>query len=221
MPEEATVEPDAATETLGGKEFVFDVQTHFLQYDLERPGGNFGGGFPQANCGAADARACFDIEHYLDALFRNSDTTLAVVSAIPASDNNGPLSTARMAEGRAAAEQLCGDNRVILHGQALPAVGNVEAQLDAMSALVRDYPIGAWKVYTHSPNRWFLDDHDRSLPQVGHAFLDRVRETGVKTVCVHKGLGGTYASPVDLGPARRVTTPTSHSSRITRDTRRR
>lgn len=203
VPEEATVEPDAATETLGGNEFVFDVQTHFLQYDLERPGGNFGGGFPQANCGTADARACFDIEHYLDALFRNSDTTLAVVSAIPASDNNGPLSTARMAEGRAAAEQLCGDNRVILHGQALPAVGNVEAQLDAMSALVRDYPVGAWKVYTHSPNRWFLDDHDPSLPQVGHAFLDHVRDTGVKTVCVHKGLGGTYASPVDLGPAAR------------------
>ena len=36
IPEEATVDPDAATETLGGDEFVFDVQTHFLQYDLRR-----------------------------------------------------------------------------------------------------------------------------------------------------------------------------------------
>jgi hypothetical protein len=203
VPDEATVEPDAATEVLGGNEFVFDVQTHFLQYDLERPSGNFGGGFPQARCGAADPRSCFDIEHYLDALFRQSDTNIAVVSAIPASDNNGPLSTERMAEGRAAAEQLCGDTRLILHGQALPAVGNLTAQLDAMNALVRDYPIGAWKVYTHVPNRWFLDDHDPSLVQVGHPFLDRVREIGPKIVCVHKGLGNAYSSPVDLGPAAR------------------
>jgi hypothetical protein len=198
VPEEATVEPDAATEVLGGDEFVFDVQTHFLQYDLSQPSGNFGSGFPQASCGLADPRACFDIDHYLDALFRESDTALAVVSAIPASDNNGPLSTARMAEGRDAAHRFCGDDRVILHGQALPAIGNLDAQLDAMNALARDYQLGAWKVYTHTPAAWFLDDHDPSLPQVGGAFLQRVRETGLKIVCVHKGFGAAVS---DLGPA--------------------
>jgi hypothetical protein len=198
VPEEATVEPDAATEVLGGDEFVFDVQTHFLQYDLSQPSGNFGGGFPQAQCGLGDSRACFDIDHYLEALFRNSDTTLAVVSAIPASNNDGPLSTARMAEGRDAAHRFCGDDRVILHGQALPAVGNLGAQLDAMSALARDYELGAWKVYTHTPVSWFLDDHDPRLPQVGGPFLQRVRETGLNIVCVHKGLGAPVS---DLGPA--------------------
>jgi hypothetical protein len=198
VPEEATIEPDAAKEVLGGDEFVFDVQTHWLQYDLSQPGGNFGAGFPQASCGLADPRACFDIEHYLEALFRDSDTTLAVVSAIPASDNNGPLSTAIMAEGRDAAHRFCGDDRVILHGQALPAVGSLGTQLDAMSALVRDYQLGAWKVYTHAPVNWFLDDHDPRLPQVGNAFLDRVRETGLKIVCVHKGFGAAVS---DLGPA--------------------
>jgi hypothetical protein len=203
VPEEATVEPDAAREVLGGDEFVFDVQTHFLEYDLTRPTGNFGRGFPQAACGEPDPRACFDIDHYLDALFVHSDTNLAVVSAIPASDNDGPLSTARMAEARAVATRLCGDERLLLHGQALPALGSLGAQLDAMHALVRDYPIAAWKVYTHSPARWFLDDHDPALPAVGGPFLERVRETGVEIVCVHKGFGGAYASPVDLGPAAR------------------
>jgi len=198
VPEEATVEPDAAAEVLGGDEFVFDVQTHFLQYDLSRPSANFGAGMPQASCGLVDPRACFDVEHYLEALFRDSDTTLAVVSAIPATDNNGPLSTARMAEGREAAHRFCGDDRVILHGQALPSVGSLGAQLDAMSALARDYQLGAWKVYTHVPNPWFLDDHDPSLPQVGRPFLDRVRETRLKIVCVHKGL---LAAVSDLGPA--------------------
>ena len=203
VPDDATVDPDAAAEALGGDEFVFDVQTHFLEYDLTQSNGNFGGGFPQAACGESDPRACFDIEHYLEALFLQSDTDLAVVSAIPAPDNRGPLSTARMVEARAAADRLCGDTRLLLHGQALPAVGSLGAQLDAMSALVRDYPISAWKVYTHAPASWFLDDHDPSLPAVGRPFLDRVRDTGVTTVCVHKGLGNAYASPVDLGPAAR------------------
>ena len=97
VPEDATIDPDAAAEVLGGDEFVFDVQTHFLEYDLTQSSGNFGGGFPQASCGESDPRTCFDIEHYLDALFLQSDTNLAVVSAIPASDNRGPLSTALMA----------------------------------------------------------------------------------------------------------------------------
>lgn len=203
IPEDATVDPDAAAEALGGDEFVVDVQTHFLEYDLTRPSPNFGAGFPQAACGEADPRACFDIEHYLDAIFLQSETSIAVVSAIPATDNDGPLSTARMAEAREVAARVCGDDRLLLHGQALPALGNLGAQLDAMSSLVAEYPIAAWKVYTHAPARWFLDDHDPALPRVGQAFLERVRATGVTTVCVHKGFGGRYASPVDLGPAAR------------------
>jgi hypothetical protein len=203
VPPESTVDPDAARDALGGNEFVFDVQTHFLEYDLSTPSGNFGGGFPQSSCGEADARACFSIEHYLDEIFLRSDTNVAVVSAIPASDDNGPLSHARMDEARRIADRLCGDGRVLMHGQPLPAVGNLEARLDAMSGIVQRYPVRAWKVYTHAPAPWFLDDHDRGVAQVGKAFLDRVRETRVPIVCVHKGFAGgnRYASPVDIGPA--------------------
>jgi len=203
VPPESTVDPGAARDALGGNEFVFDVQTHFLDYDLSSPSGNFGSGFPQASCGEADARACFSIEHYLDEIFLRSDTNIAVVSAIPASDDNGPLSNARMDEARRIADRLCGDGRVLMHGQPLPAVGDLEARLDAMSGLVQRYPVRAWKVYTHAPTPWFLDDHDRGVAPVGNAFLDRVRETGVPIVCVHKGLSGgsRYASPVDIGPA--------------------
>ena len=198
-----TVDPGAATDALGGDEFVFDLQTHFLEYDLSQPSGDFGSGFPQASCGEADARACFSIDRYLEEVFLRSDTRFAVVSAIPASDNNGPISTARMDDARRTADTLCGDGRILMHGQALPALGNLDAQLDAMNALIQQYPIAAWKVYTHAPSPWFLDDHDPRVPQVGNAFLDRVRETGVKIVSVHKGLGGgsQYAAPVDIGPA--------------------
>jgi len=203
LPEETTVDPGAATDALGGDEFVFDLQTHFLEYDLSTPSGNFGSGFPQAACGDADARACFSLDHYLEEVFLRSDTRFAVVSAIPAAANDGPLSTAKMDDARRTADLLCGDGRILMHGQALPAIGNLDAQLDAMNALLEQYPIAAWKVYTHAPSPWFLDDHDARVPQVGQAFLDRVRATGVKIVSVHKGLGGgsPYAAPVDIGPA--------------------
>ena len=202
VPEDATVDPDAARETLGGDEFVMDVQTHFLDLDPAAPFAD--PGFPQSSCGAADPRLCYSIDRYLEELFLRSDTGVAVVSAIPAAGDDGPLSPARMDEARRAADALCGDGRVLMHGQATPQLGELSARLDAMDDLVARYPIAAWKLYTHTPGRgWFLDDHDPTAPRVGAAFLERARRSGVRTVCVHKGLAGRdpHASPVDIGPA--------------------
>ncbi len=201
VPEDATVDPDVAHDVLGGDEFVMDVQTHFLELDPAAPFGD--PGFPQSSCGATDPRLCYSIDRYLEELFVRSDTDVAVVSAVPAVGENGPLSPARMDEARRAADALCGDGRLLMHGQAIPQIGELGARLDAMDDLVATYPISAWKVYTHRPGPgWFLDDHDPGAPQVGHAFLDRVRSSGVKTVSVHKGLSARdpYASPVDIGP---------------------
>ena len=84
-----------------------------------------------------------------------------------------------MDDARRIADQLCGDGRILMHGQALPALGNLDAQLDAMNALVGcSIRSRAWKVYTHAPSPWFLDDHDPSSRRSASAFLDRVRETG-------------------------------------------
>ncbi len=202
VPEDATVDPDAAREALGGDEFVMDVQTHFLDLDPAAPFGD--PGFLQSSCGESDPRLCYSIDRYLEELFLRSDTNVAVVSAIPATGDDGPLSPARMDEARRAADALCGDGRLLMHGQAIPQLGSLAARLDAMDDLVARYPIAAWKVYTHRPGPgWSFDDHDPDAPQVGTAFLDRVRATGVHTVCVHKGLSGNdpAASPVDIGPA--------------------
>src|SRR5829696_1882574 len=38
IPEESTTEPEAATDVLGGEEFVFDVQGHLLEFDDGTPG---------------------------------------------------------------------------------------------------------------------------------------------------------------------------------------
>ena len=199
VPESTTTQP-----TLPPTDFVMDVQTHFLDFGAHPDAINFGSTFPQAACGDADSSLCFSIEHYLEEIFLRSDTNLAVVSAIPIVPENSALTIDDMERARRIAEQLCDEERILLHGQALPAYGPLVVQLAAMDPLVAAHPIAAWKVYTHAPGRgWYFDDHDASLPQVGNAFLDKVREVGPPIVSVHKGLAGgsRFASPVDIGPA--------------------
>ena len=182
VPPESTTEPEAAAEALSGDEFVFDVQTHLLEGST-----SFGRGFPQAACGEGD---CFSIEHWLDAVFVRSDTSLAVLSSIPAVDPfEGPLSIDVMEEARRVAAAAECDDRVLLHGQAVPTN---DGFADAMRRIASEHPIAAWKVYTHTPRPWRLDR------EVGEAFLTTATEIGIPTVCVHKGFG---ADPVDVGPA--------------------
>jgi hypothetical protein len=204
VPRTATTDPAHAREVLGGDEFVFDVQTHLLEY---APGAqsDFGAGFPYFGCGEADGLQCFGIDHWFREVFVRSDTTMAVISAVPLLTDPNPLSIDVMEQARAAAKRVCGDDkRVFLHGQVNPNVGDVQRELDHMRAMAAAHPIAAWKVYTHVPgNRgWWLDDHDPDAVRCGQAFVDAVREIGPPIVCVHKGLGASsqYSSPMDIGP---------------------
>lgn len=210
---DAPTDADAARSVLAGDEVIFDVQTHYLDYDLTGPGTGIAGidglvnAFPQRRCGEADARACFSVEQYLDLLFNQSDTSLMILTAIPIPEPVNPLSISHMETARRLADQVCGDGRVLLHGGVQPTYGPAGQQIDGMATLRRTHPIVGWKIYTHAPgDGWWLDDHDRAAPQVGEAFLARVEEVGPKIVCVHKGFSGgnEYASPVDIGPAARA-----------------
>ena len=214
---EATLDEDAARETLSGDEFVFDIQGHLLEYDLNRSaqnseGANFWSLFPQQNCGADDPRDCYSIEQFLELMFIRSDTSMVVISALPIAPEGSPLSLAVMEETSRVAEALCRDNRVMVHGQALPNLGPLEANLDAMQAMVEAHSIKAWKVFTNYPDlydqsgdAWRLDDADPNLAQVGDSFIRKGIEVGVPTICAHKGLSRTspYATPADIGGAAR------------------
>ena len=214
IPPEATTEPDAAHAAIGGEEFVFDIQGHLLEYDLNPVlnGQDFWTRFPQQYCGEDDPRACYSIDHFMELMFLRSDTSMLVLSALPIYPEGSPLSAKVMAETRRVAEGLCRDDRVLLHGQALPNVGPLRANLDAMEDLTRTYPIVAWKTFTHFPdvfqhdgNAWWLDDHERGVPQVGEAFIRKAVELGIPRICTHKGFSGSsrFGSPVDVGPAAR------------------
>ena len=121
---------------------------------------------------------------------------------------------------------------MLLHAQALPNVGDLQANLDAMSAAVARYPIVCWKVFTNFPdlydgsgNAWRLDDGDPSLAAVGDAFLaprgrarraDRRRAQGPVD---HARLlvAATRRPPTSARPHARI--PTCASSCTTRASR--
>jgi uncharacterized protein len=214
IPTEASTEPEAAHEAIGGEEFVFDVQGHLLEYDLNpiAHGQDFWTLFPQQNCGESDPRTCFSMENFMTEMFLRSDTTMLSLSALPIYPEGSPLSLGIMDETRKMAEILCPDQRVLLHGQALPNVGRLEANLNAMEDVSGRYPIVAWKTFTHFPDLyegggrgWWLDDHERGVAKVGADFIRKAEDVGVPIVCVHKGLsrGSRFASPSDVGPAAR------------------
>ncbi|HEX2031883.1 MAG TPA: amidohydrolase family protein [Actinomycetota bacterium] len=213
--EEATVEPEPAREAVGGDEFVFDIQGHLLEYDMNPAARDdtFWTRFPQQHCGEDDPRVCFSIDHFVDLMFRRSDTNMVVISALPIWPESSPLSHEVMDETRRVVEGLCRDDRVLLHGLALPNVGSFEANVEAMADAVSRFRISAWKTFTNFPdafgqpgNAWWLDDHDRALPRVGERFIRASVDLGVSTICTHKGLSGgsPYASPIDVGPAARA-----------------
>jgi uncharacterized protein len=214
VPPEATVEPTASGETVGGDEFILDVQGHLLEYDvnpISAEGETWWRKFPQQNCGESDPRVCFDIEHFMAEFFLRSDTTMLVLSALPIAPVGSPLTPEVMDETRRVAEVLCHDERVLLHALVMPNEGSLPGNLDAMADRARRYPIRAWKAFTHYPDLysggggWWFDDHERGVPKVGDAFLDRAVEVGVPVVATHKGLSGgsRFASPEDIGPAAR------------------
>ena len=218
LPTTSALDENAARSRLAGDEVIFDVQTHLLDYDTIDPAHRLGlslaAAFPQRNCSdASEPRDCFDARHLLELLFLQSDTTMAILSAIPVVGDRSPLSPAIMAETRRVTEALCNDDRLLLHGQVAPSAGRPQASLDAMDKVLATHPVVAWKVYTHAGGPgWWLDDHEPDAPQVGEAFIRKVVETKVPRIAVHKGFGSIggsqagYASPVDIGPAAKTHT---------------
>ena len=152
---------------------VVDVQTHFLE------SGEWGVGFPQGACGEAEPIDCFSAEYWRDLVLAGSDTSVAVISAIPVVGEADPLSIDAMERGKALAAELCGDGRVLIQGHAVPDVGPLDAALAAMADVAAAHELCAWKAYTHAPSGWYLDDHDPSRPAVGGPFLQAARDTGV------------------------------------------
>lgn len=203
---------DAAHAVLGPRQFVFDVQGHLLEYDLDpstRGDWFWGSQFPQARCeDEDDPRACFSANHFLEEIFIRSDTTMVALSGLPILPAGSPLSAEVMEETRRLVIALSGDERVVVNALALPQIAPFESVVDEMHRTVADSRIHGWKTFTHFPtgSPWWLDDRDPALPQVGSRFLAEVERLHTRPIVfVHKGLSGgaRHGSPADVGPAAR------------------
>ena len=205
----ATLDTDTAIDELGGDEFIFDVQTHYIDVDLSGPGGEWVSAFPAATCtDAGDKRSCFTVSAYFREVFVRADTSMAILSALPAVVADA-LDPAAMTHAVDIATRVGCDGRVLIHGGAYPHRGPIDAALAAMTETRRTYDIAAWKIYTMTPvaDHFYFDDHDPSRPQIGQRFIDHVREIGPNIICTHKGISSIVgssvelASPLDIGPA--------------------
>jgi hypothetical protein len=191
LPREAAFETAAAEAAIAGDDFVFDVQTHLVdptgawRENAGRYWQDALASFPQGSCGEHDPVDCFAAERFIKHVFLDSDTDLAVLSFVPELPERNPLSLEEAERVRVLVERLEGAHRLFLHAMVVPNAPATEP-LRLMEEAVARYPIKAWKGYTQwGPERvgWELDS-----PEVGIPFLEKARELGVRTVCIHKGL---------------------------------
>jgi hypothetical protein len=203
VPREAAFEPDAALAALGpGDEFIFDVQLHHVNPDgaWRKPGSGWDralGGMPNAKCGESDAVRCFTSQRMLKDVFLDSDTSMAVLSHVPGTIDNNPLSHDDAIATKKLIDALDGTERLLLHGRVHP---NVPGELERMDEIAAQTKLAGWKTYTQfGPGGGYWLDSD-----AGSAMIEKARRQGIRNICIHKGIplgqtGVEYATCRDVG----------------------
>ena len=219
IPLAAAMEPAAAESAVGQGEFIFDIQGHHVN-PLARwraPSRRWLNGLrflPHGDCDYAGddpetgASECFTGEAFAREIFLDSDTDVAVLSFVPSSEENMPLTNDEAAATRELVDRLDGQYRLLVHGRVIP---NMEGDLDRMAELKETWKISAWKTYTQygptpTSGWWLYDDYGQQL-------AENARKLGVPVICIHKGLplpppmmsdqNLEYASGADVGRAAR------------------
>ena len=211
---EAAFEPQLAEASVGGNEFIFDVQLHHVT-----PGGAWRKhaagmeralrGLPNASCGESDALQCFSRERLLKDVFLDSDTSMAVLSHVPAFTDSNPLSHEEALATKRVLVALDGTERLLLHARVHPAEPGALERMAEQAASVK---LAGFKTYTQfdanpagsggaggGPGGYWLDDEKLGLPMI-----EQARKLGVRNICVHKGIllsanGVKFAGCRDIG----------------------
>jgi uncharacterized protein len=200
-----------AQSALSSNDFIIDVQNHHVSLDGEwrkrkNPAWEVALlGLPIAKkLGGGPSLTPFGAEQYVREVFVDSDTDIAVLSAVPADPQENPLTTAEAARTRDMIARLGGDRRLLIHGGVQP---QLPGALDYMQAQAEELKVNAWKAYTQwGPTGTGYWLHD---PKYGIPMLEKARALGVKVFAVHKGVplpgvmegqnSEKYADPRDMG----------------------
>jgi len=163
---DAAVDPELASEQLGGREFVFDVQGHFVGQN----------GLGRSGLGGSD--------QFIKDIFLDSDTDMMVLSFIPSSRELELLTIQEADATRRIVETMEGTHRLLIHGRVNP---NQDGDLEGMDELAERWGVSAWKCYTQwGPDGrpgFYLHDEDTGL-----RLIEKARALGIRNICVHKGL---------------------------------
>ena len=214
-------DPDFCTaraERLAGQ-FLFDVQTHFLHDDFDFKRMLFTRRVAHSWCSSVPVSndfALYQFENYLQEVFLDSDTDIALLSGAPSeTPGREALSNAAMARARALINAHAGSKRLFSHAMIQPRPGSSQ-WLDDVDEAIEVHKPDSWKGYTIGdpltlkPSApWRLDDEKLVYP-----FYEKAMRSGIRTICVHKGLAPSdvalrqpeawvAASVVDVGKAAR------------------
>jgi predicted TIM-barrel fold metal-dependent hydrolase len=208
---EARVDAAAAAEQLGKKEFIFDVQGHFVNptgaWTQRLPADAKPLQFPSTQCDLARGpgeRAylnCIGPDRFIKDVFLDSDTDLMVLSFVPSTREDEPLTIEEASATRDIVEKMEGAQRLFLHGRVNP---NQPGDVEDMDRL-KEFGVVAFKTYTQwgpsGKGFWMTDD-------VGVAFVEKARKLGVRNICIHKGLdfgprSYEHSTCRDIGPIAR------------------
>ena len=183
----------AARSAVDGNEFIFDVQGHFVNptgawtkrlpptaRPLRMPKTQSCG--PTKGAGEMDYLNCIGQDEFIKDVFMDSDTDLMVLSFVPSTRLDEPLTIEEVAATSRIVEKLDGTHRLYIHGRVNP---NSPGDLDAMDEMAARHKIAAWKTYTQwgpDGKGFFLDD------EVGLKFIDKAVKLGIRNIAIHKGL---------------------------------
>ncbi len=206
---EAALDPYAARDQLGDREFIFDVQGHFVNPDgrwLEAlpPNARPLSFAPKTGCPLAEgpeARSyldCLGPDEFIKDVFLDSDTDMMVLSFVPSASDAEPLTIEEAAATQAIVAEMEGSHRLLLHGRVNP---NQPGDVERMDELASTWRVAAWKCYTqYGPDGkgFFLSD------DIGMAFIEKARRLGVNNIAIHKGIpfgrrSYRHSTCVDIG----------------------
>jgi predicted TIM-barrel fold metal-dependent hydrolase len=207
LPAVAAAEPAAAA-ALESREFVFDVQGHYVDpteaWLRTAPPGSFGFA-PKTACALNDHQgprshlACLTSKEFVKDVFLDSDTDMMVLSFVPSRREASPLEIESADAVRRIVDRMQGNHRLMIHGRVNP---NQPGDVEDMPRLKEQFGVCAWKTYTQwgpdGKGFFFTDD-------VGIRFVEEARRLGVKVICVHKGLpfgrqSYEHSQCTDIGP---------------------
>jgi hypothetical protein len=216
---------DAAAfqERSGAPVFIFDVQLHYVSahYDptnaeASRRGAVSKGALLGLRRGSrrlnpkleSDRGTMADLawENMVKEVFLDSETAIGLISTPPGPyPQDAVVPPKEMTHIRDEINRVTQSQRMLAHGLVSPQLG--QADLDFMDQQAATLKVDAWKAYTGAAAKgfehgWFLDDE-----KVAYPMLERVRKSGVRRFCVHKGLPlgpvADYNHPRDLIKAAR------------------